>query len=228
MLPDLQVEGQGERLLARHRDHDYGHINSSRQLRQITPLHVSPVNWLERHQLCGSAPGLRASQAPGVFDGAWRLVLLQVGAVDRVLQALAPGAHGAYGDFAIGNLDSAVRLLEKRPIPASRFQAPRTHEDPALDHHRPDADETVRLRARADAQDMAGADGVHDVLRETSLPFHARTLVRASIDALLPISSIIKVNPCNSEARCPYWVSEPSVSARQFYAARMFGLILRR
>src|SRR5947209_951364 len=86
----------------------------------------------ERHQLCGSAPGLRASQAPRVLDGAWRAVLLQIGAVDRVFQALAPGAHGAHGDFAIGNLDRAVRLLEERPIPASRLQAPGTHENAAL------------------------------------------------------------------------------------------------
>src|SRR5581483_191121 len=100
------------------------------------------------------------------------MVFLQVGATDRVLQALAPRLDGADGDFATGGLNGAARLFEERPVPALRFEAPRPHEDAAFDHHGPDADEAVRLGAGPQADDLAVADGGQYVAGKTSFRFH--------------------------------------------------------
>src|SRR5207253_10980915 len=42
----------------------------------------------------------------------------------------------------------------------------------ALHHHRPDADETVRLRAGPDAQHLPGVDGGQDVVGEAAVGGH--------------------------------------------------------
>ena len=132
---------------------------------------------LKRYQLRGRGPGLRASEVSGELDGARRVVFRHVGAVHSVLQMLAPRANGAHGDFATINLDSAAWLLKERAGPASRFQAPRPHEDASFHHHSPDPDETMRLRTSLDAQDLTVADCGQDVVRESSLRFHARAFL---------------------------------------------------
>src|SRR6185436_7278159 len=130
---------------------------------------------LQWHQLRGRGSGLLASEVLGVLDGSRRLVFLQVGPVDRALQALASRPDGADGDLAVSDLDRAAWLLEERPVPASRLEAPGPHEDAAFHHHAPDADEPVRLRPCPDAQDLAAADLRHDVSRKT-FRFHGRLL----------------------------------------------------
>src|SRR5437764_4873887 len=57
---------------------------------------------LARDQFRGRGPGLRSSEVPGVLDLPRALVFLQVGAVDRVLQLLAPRTHGADRDLTLG------------------------------------------------------------------------------------------------------------------------------
>src|SRR5919197_3430761 len=114
---------------------------------------------LERHQLRRGRPGLCAPHVARVLDGAGRVILLQVGPADGRLQALAPRVDGADGDLAAGGLDGAARLLEESAVPASRLQTPRAPDHAPFHHHGPDADEAVRLGARADAQKAADADG---------------------------------------------------------------------
>src|SRR5436309_1958957 len=94
-------------------------------------------------QFRGRGPGLRSSEVPSVLDGPRALVFLQVGAVDRVLQSLAPRADGADGDLTPGELDGAAWLFEERPVPAARLQAPRAYEHPPLHHHDPNTDEAM-------------------------------------------------------------------------------------
>jgi hypothetical protein len=52
-----------------------------------------------------SSPGTSRAPGPRVPDGAGGVVLLQVGPVDRVLQALAPRGYRPNGDLSLGNLD---------------------------------------------------------------------------------------------------------------------------
>ena len=134
------------------------------------PARLSPPR--VRHQLRGRGSGLRASEVASVLDRPRRVVLLHVGPVDGVVQALALGAHRAHGDLALGNHNSAKRLLKKRPVPASRLQAPRPHEDAAFHHHGPDADETVRLRSGPDTENLAIADRGQNIFCEALLRFH--------------------------------------------------------
>src|SRR2546422_2581807 len=114
---------------------------------------------LPRHQLRGRPPRLRPAEIPRELEGSRGVVLLQVGPVDRVLQALAPRARRAYRNLSPGDLDDSAGLLQEGPVPASWFQAPGSNEHAAFHHHGPDADEAVRLGARPDAQDLPVADG---------------------------------------------------------------------
>src|SRR5438552_11369794 len=82
---------------------------------------------LERHQLRrGRAPPLRP-EAARVLERALGVVLLEIGAVDRVAQPLAPRLHGAHRDRARAarHLQRALRILEERAPPAARLQRPR-------------------------------------------------------------------------------------------------------
>jgi hypothetical protein len=100
------------------------------------------------------------------------MVLLQVGTIDRALQALTPRAHGPDGKFIAGDLDRATRLLQKRLVPASWFKTPRSHKHPAFHHHCPNADEPMWLHAGSEANDHAFPDGRQDVVRESSPRLH--------------------------------------------------------
>jgi len=88
----------------------------------------------QRHQLNGRGSRGCAHKIPSVLDRSRRVALFQVGAIDRVLDALTSRAHGADRDLAMDYLDTSARLLQKRPVPASRLQAPQSHED-AVVHH---------------------------------------------------------------------------------------------
>ncbi len=60
----------------------------------------------------------------GIFECRRRAVLIQVGAINRVSDALTLCADSADRDFAVGHLDGAARLFEKRSVPTIRLQAP--------------------------------------------------------------------------------------------------------
>src|SRR5213592_2726869 len=143
----------------------------------------SPLG-LGRHQFRGRGPGLRSSEVPSVLDLSRALVFLQVGAVDRVLQSLAPRTDGADGDLTPADLDGAAWLLEERPVPAARLQAPRAHEYPPLHHDDPNTDEAMWLAPGPNAQDVAVTDRDQNVLWETSRrpaeSRHPAQLVRAT------------------------------------------------
>src|SRR6266568_2796759 len=87
---------------------------------------------LPRHQLRRRGPGLHPAQIPREPEGSRGVVLRQVGPIDRVLQALAPRAHVAYRNLSPGDLDDSTGLLQERPVPASRLQAPRPDEHAAF------------------------------------------------------------------------------------------------
>src|ERR1051325_9077104 len=96
-------------------------------------------------QFRGRGSGLGSSEVAGVLDGPRALVFLQVGSIDGVLQALAPGSDGADGNLTPGDLDGAAWLLEERPVPAARLETPGANERPPLHHDDPNPDEAVRL-----------------------------------------------------------------------------------
>jgi hypothetical protein len=98
---------------------------------------------------CGS--GLCAHKVPSVLDRSCRIVRFQVGAIHGVFHSLTPRPHGADWDLAIGDSDRPASLLEKSPVPASRLQTPRSHENTVIHHDNPDADEAVRPVTGSDA-----------------------------------------------------------------------------
>src|SRR5439155_19608384 len=87
------------------------------------------------HQLRRRCPGPGPSQVPRELEESGRVELLQVSAVDRVLEALAPRLYRPNGDHAPADLDDPSRLLQERAPPASRLQAPRPHEHASFHHH---------------------------------------------------------------------------------------------
>src|SRR5438094_6647884 len=111
------------------------------------------------HKLGGRRPRLRPSKVSGVLDRSRRLVLLQVGSIDGVLQALTSRDHRANGDLSPAHLNGASRLLEERPIPTARPDAPRPDEHAAVHHHGPDTDEAMRLGALPNAEQLLAMDG---------------------------------------------------------------------
>jgi hypothetical protein len=125
------------RLLSQKTGQQTGH--SAKGPYKATMLFALAVAGLQRHQLRGRRPGFRTSEVASILNGPWGFVLLHVGPVDSVFQAVAPRPYGADGDLAPGDLDHAAWLFEKRPVPASWLQAPRPHENATFDYHNPDA-----------------------------------------------------------------------------------------
>src|SRR2546422_2402700 len=105
-------------------------------------------------------------------NGSRVVVLLQVGSIDGVLHALTSRAHGADGDLSPAYLNSTSRLLEERPIPTARSDAPRPDEHATVHHHGPDTDQAVRLGAGPDAEHLLAVDGGEGFARETVLGAH--------------------------------------------------------
>src|SRR5436309_7136597 len=133
------------------------------------------------HKLGGRRPRLRPSKVSGVLDRSRRLVLLQVGSIDGVLQALTSRDHRANGDLSPAYLNGASRLLEERPIPAAGPDAPRPDEHATVHHHGPDTDEAVRLGAGSNAERLLVVDGGEGFARETAPGAHRRGFPIASV-----------------------------------------------
>src|SRR5947199_5437605 len=127
---------------------------------------------LARHKLGGRRPRLRPSKVSGVLDRSRRLVLLQVGPIYGVLQALTSRDHRANGDLSPAHLNGASRLLEERLIPAARPDAPRPDEHATVHHHGPDTDKAMRLGARPNAEHLLVVDGGEGFARETAVGGH--------------------------------------------------------
>src|SRR4029077_12996935 len=130
--------------------------------------HVLP----RRHELRRRGTGLRLAQVAGILRGRLGLVLRQIGLIHRVLQPFAPRLDGADRELAAGDFHHPLRGFAERVVPAVRLGAPGTDENPVLDHDRPDADDPVRPGAGADAEDLAAANRVHDLFRESSRRAH--------------------------------------------------------
>ena len=113
-----------------------------------------------------SAPGRREAAHP--LARRLRVVLLGVGGVDRVEEALAPDRPGANGNLAAGNRDRPAGLLEKRPAPARRLVVPRTNEHPISHHDEPDPRESTRLGAGPDAENPGVAQKRKRTRRKTA------------------------------------------------------------
>src|SRR6267143_7191780 len=107
-----------------------------------------------RAQLDGCRAGFGANeilckpQLPG------RPILCKIRAIDHSLETSTPGPDGAHRNGPIVELNESSRILEESPIPAPGFDAPRPHEEPALHHNPPDADEPVP-RTCPDADGLA-------------------------------------------------------------------------
>ena len=59
-----------------------------------------------------------------ILKSARRVVLIQVGTINRVSEAFALDGQGADCDFSTFQLDSAGGFSEKRPVPTGRFYVP--------------------------------------------------------------------------------------------------------
>ena len=112
----------------------------------------------ERHELGRRRATLVGVERARELRRPRRLELRDVGAVHRLPEPLAAREDRPEPQPALLDLDHALRLDAQRAVPAARLDRPRAHEDPALDHDRPDPDHAVRLRAGADAEDLAVAD----------------------------------------------------------------------
>jgi hypothetical protein len=103
------------------------------------------------------------------------LVLIQIGAINGVSEALAVYLYGADCDFAICDLDCAERFFEKPSVPTVRLHAPRSDEDALSHDYNPDADKAVLAGASPNAQTFALPEGSQGVIGESSLRSHVRT-----------------------------------------------------
>src|SRR3974377_1599521 len=110
-------------------------------------------------QFDSSRSGPFADEVLGVLNGSGRVVFFQIGAIHGMLQALAPRVDGPDGNLQAANLNSAAWAIRECALPASRFETPRPHENAALHHYRPYADEAMRLTAGPDADHLSIANG---------------------------------------------------------------------
>jgi hypothetical protein len=67
-------------------------------------------------------------------------------------------------------------LLQERPEPASRLDAPRSHKDAVVDHDNPDADKPVRPGTGSDAHAFPLAEICQDVVGEMLLRLHVHLI----------------------------------------------------
>ena len=65
-----------------------------------------------------------------------------------------------------------MRLLQEGLIPTLRLVIPGSHEDSALHHDDPNADEAVGLSAGPEAEYLTRAERSQDLVRELSFGFH--------------------------------------------------------
>ena len=90
----------------------------------------------------------------------WKFVC--VGAVDQLLQSLAACEDGPHLNLLAVDFDDPARFLAQRAIPASFLQAIRANEHASFDDDGPDADDAVRLRAGANAEDLRVVNRFND------------------------------------------------------------------
>src|SRR2546426_12296668 len=115
-----------------------------------------------RPQLNSGRPGLRASQILGILQRTWCRVLLEIRPIHGIPQAAGPDSDGEDRNGTIARLDEASWVCEEGPVPTSSLDAPRPHEDPALDYDHPNADEPMR-RSGSDPEALAIAQSRDDV-----------------------------------------------------------------
>src|SRR6185369_12783426 len=97
-----------------------------------------------------------------------RIKLLRVSLINSSLQPLAPGKQRPHRNLSTIDRNDSNGFLEKRAIPASFLETPRSDEHTVLHHYRPDANDAMRLRAGANSQNLPVANGRHHLFRETS------------------------------------------------------------
>jgi hypothetical protein len=78
--------------------------------------------------------------------------MTRVPTIDGISHTFVSRSHRTDRDLTLRNVDCAARFLQECPEPASRLDAPRSHEDAVVNHDNPDADEAVRPGAGSDAQ----------------------------------------------------------------------------
>src|SRR5689334_22456082 len=88
-----------------------------------------------------ATPG--GAESPHVFLRSRCGVLLRIRRFDRVAKPLAANPSHPDAHLAIAHLDRSEWILEKRPVPATRLQRPRSHEQAPFDDDRPHAREAM-------------------------------------------------------------------------------------
>src|SRR6267143_2479815 len=105
-------------------------------------------------QLERGRPGLGSSQIPGVRERPGCRVLLEIRPIHGISQAAAARSGGEHRNGTITYLNEPSWIREERPVPAASLDAPRPHEDSALDYDHPDADEAMG-RSGSDSEALA-------------------------------------------------------------------------
>ena len=90
---------------------------------------------LKRDELGCGVSALLVRETSHKMKRAWCVEFFRVGKVDSILQPLAAGENCANANCATVDLDYAARVLKKGPVPASLFQTPGAHKDPAFNHY---------------------------------------------------------------------------------------------
>src|SRR4029079_8476517 len=111
-------------------------------------------------------------------------------ATSQLFQPLAPSEDRTNRNLQAFNYDHADRLLQECSIPTALFQAPRTHEHAVLNHHGPNADDAMRLGARANSENLRVAYGGYHIFGETSLRFHGLRCRTQSQTLCAPLCSM--------------------------------------
>ena len=158
---------------------------------------------LSAHEFRRRLTAARRSKAAYVLAGDSCRVFQRVGAFDSITNAFARDSDCTDAHVSFPDLDRAQRVIQKGSVPSIRLQRPRTNKHAALDHDRPDADESmVGPAARADAENLARVDGRYELMAEGRAPFVGRPAnvvwsVSSSGSALLP-------SACSSRSRDDY------------------------
>jgi hypothetical protein len=94
---------------------------------------------------------------------------MRVRLFDSITNPFAANPHRANSNQPRANLKGPEWILEECPIPTGRLQRPGTDEDAAVNDDRPHADESMtRTVSRANAENLALVDGMHDRTREAA------------------------------------------------------------
>jgi len=141
-----------ERPASRPTDFRKRNARSSKTSTTKKQSYLSALPGQSGNKLNSCVPALFGYEVLCVLDLPADGVLLQVCAVDGVLDTLASCANSANWDLAMIDLDASTRLCEKRVVPALRLQAPGSDENAILYHDHPDADESMFPVTRAKAQ----------------------------------------------------------------------------